>query len=464
MYLGTAYPRAGGTQNGSIVIGGYDAGRLVGEPHKYPLAQTSSPAVSPLKVHVKQFSLVTEDGTTIPLVTDDGFDGHISTHQYPMELPHDIISALSTAIDATPANNDEASLKATKPFKGNLTITLDDGYQITFPPEWITNASNLTPFSAVTLDTANTTIGMSRPLIFGAAFLHHLYMTIDYEESSFYLADAKVYDNYVQPQPLCANQSPMPMEKPHITKFVQMGLVGAIIGSLIGGTALISVVYFYFRKRAQYKRSSSNVSKMEGGGAAGLKRRSSMRKRSLFGFGRSRSTKDVTFGDVKRVSISDSEPDVLPAKKSAKVTVTTPKDLYELTRVQGTQASNIKSTAGFTPTTNPALYHASPLPTPMTATTPHTGNPLLGSGPKKFAQFNDHDDSDIPADYRQHQRQDSDSSRNRLGLTVDTTAPPPKNIANMKGSQPGQKQKMVPLPVNPSSSQPRFLRRMFPSS
>lgn len=327
MYLGTAYPRAGGTQNGSIVIGGYDSGRFLGEPHKYPIGQTSSPAVSPLKIHVKQLSLVTEDGTTIPFVTDDGFDGHISTHQYPMELPHDTISALSTAINASPSNNDEGSLKTSQPFKGNLTITLDDGYEITFPPEWISNASNLTPFSAITLDTDNKTIGVSRPLIFGAAFLHHLYMTIDYDESSFYLADAKVFDNYVQPQSLCAGQAPVAMAQPHIAKFVQMGLIGAILGGLIGGTAIISVIYFYFRRRAQYKQSKSAISKMEGGGATGSRHKSSMRKRSILRLdrktGSKRGSKDVTFGDVKRVSISDSEPDAFAGKDMTKIIVST---------------------------------------------------------------------------------------------------------------------------------------------
>jgi len=78
MYLGTRYPRAGGTQNGSIVLGGYDSGRIDGPVHEYKQASVPASNASPLKVHVKQLSLVTEDGGSIGLITDNGFDGYLS--------------------------------------------------------------------------------------------------------------------------------------------------------------------------------------------------------------------------------------------------------------------------------------------------------------------------------------------------------------------------------------------------
>lgn len=434
MYLGTAYPRAGGTQNGSIVLGGYDSGRFVGSPHKYPFG-----TAAPLQVHVKQMALVTADGTSVPLVTDAGFDGYISTDQYAMELPQNILQSLSTAIGASPANNAENTLVANQPFNGNLTFTLEDGYNITFPSEWITNASNLTPFSASTLK--NTT---SQPLVFGAAFLQSLYMTIDYDASAFYLADAKVYDNYVQPASLCTNAIPLAAVTPKINPFISKGLIGAVLGGIIGGTFLICVAFYFIRKRAQRKLFQSNTDKMEGG--AKVPRKSSLRRRSMLSkvIGKSKPPKEVNFGDVKRVSLTDSESDTQPVKKSV-VTVVS-KDLYEMSRIQGSQQG----------------YQASPLQTPYTATTPRTGNPLLG-GPKTYGQFNDRDDSDIPANYR-HQRQASDPSRNKRGLKLDTGAPAPRVGGSIGTQQPQSSGRIkVDAPrLSPTAS--NFLRKLYPSS
>lgn len=437
MYLGTAYPRAGGTQNGSIVLGGYDSGRFVGRPHKYNFG-----SAAPLKVSVKQLALVTADGTSVPLITDDGFDGYISTDQYPMELPQNILQTLSAAIGASPANNAENTLVANQPFNGNLTFTLEDGYNITFPSAWITNASNITPFSASPLK--NTTSG---PLIFGAAFLHHLYMTIDYDASAFYLADAKAYDNYVQPASLCTSQIPLAAVTPNLSKFLQSGLIGAIVGGIIGGSAIFCVLFYCIRKRAQRKLYGSDNDKMEGGGK--VTRKSSLRHRSTFSIskimGKTKPRKDVTFGNVKRVSLTDSESDSLPIKKT-NVTVVS-KDLYELNRIQGAQQG----------------YQQSPLQTPYTATTPRTGNPLLG-GPKQYAQFNDRDDSDIPANYR-HERQASDPSRNKMGLKLNTGM----QNSGLNGSfiSAQKPQSNIRTKVDgPKLSPPagHFLRKIFPST
>lgn len=443
MYLGTAYPRAGGTQNGSIVVGGYDAGRFTGVPHKYDFG-----TVAPLKVSVKQLALVTEDGTSVALVTDDGFDGYISTDQYPIELPQDVLQMLATAIGASPASNSDNSLVAKEPFNGNLTFTLEDGYEITFPSQWITNASNITPFSASNLQNGTSHSTTSQPLIFGAAFLHHLYMTIDYDSSALYLADAKVYDNYVQPASLCADTIPLTAATPKLSKFIQSGLIGAIIGTLVGGTFLICIAFYFWRKRAQRKMLQSNHGKAEEAGVK-IPRKSSLRHKPRFSvsklIGKSQPRKDVSFGNVKRVSLSDSESGSPPLIKESVVTVI-PKDLYEMSRIKGAQQQGGLASP--------------PLQTPYTAT-PRTANPLLG-GPNSYSQFNDRDDSDIPANYR-HQRQGSDSPRNKMGLTLDTVAP-------ASGAKKVRNTSIVKAPTSQldgrikSPTGHQFLRKLFPAS
>lgn len=163
--------------------------------------------------------------------------------------------------------------------------------------------------------------------------------------------------------------------------------------------------------------------------------------------GKSKPAKEVNFGNVKRVSLTDSESDSPPLKKSAVSIAAT--ELYEMNRIRGAQQN----------------YQASPLQTPYTATTPHTGNPLLG-GPKNYAQFNDRDDSDIPANYR-HERQGSDQLRNKLGLKLDTGAPAsaPRLSCTFFGGQqsiPNVGTKIDEPKMSPKGHQ--FLRKLFPAS
>lgn len=498
MYLGTAYPRAGGVQNGSIVIGGYDGGRIAGPAHKYPLSPAPASNATPFKVHIKQMSLVTKDGSSIGLVTDGGFDGYISTSQYTMDLPQKITKELSDALAAKPAGGVENALQLTKGFDGNLTITLEDGYEITYPSEWISNVSSMTPFSASALDSNSSTA--TEPLIFGTAFLHHLYMTVDYDAESFYLADAKVSDNYVQPESLCAGTVPGPAALPNINKFIQTGMIGALLGGIIGGVGVAWFVYFLLRKRLQALRSEKAISQMEGKSALSTRRRS----RWLSCLGSRGLKKNVKFSNdpeasgTKRVSISDSDTSSI---KGAVVTVKdmnvkSPNSNIEMHNLKGTGHQNIVG-ASITSPVSPITPRDASLDrvkttvvemksqgthdpyaqqTPYTASfmTPRTGNPLLGDFRQNnnFANIDDADDSDIP----KHQRRLSAKALQKthpLSINTPTSSSTPRQkptplplkvVSNIRETDRGAVTPGSLRGEGRTAKQHGMLRKMFPAS
>lgn len=501
MYLGTIYPRAGGLYNGSIVFGGYDAGRLQGEIHKYAQAPIPASGMSSLRVHVKQMSLVTADGSSVGLVTDGNeFDAYISTDQYALEFPASITQQLATALQARPSDDSDSVLQLSQHFDGNLTIILDDGYEITYPSEWIANASNLSPISATSL-VSNAT-AETRPLVFGAAFLHHLYMTVDYDDSSFFLADAKVANDYVQPQALCANTSPIPAGAAKVAKFVQGGLVGAIIGGVVGGLGIIWLLIFFWRKRMQHRISKSKIGRMERGGTAPWPKKSSLRQKTKEVFGRSnhkqRDSKVVMFNDVKRISWSDSDASSI---KGVTIIVESKEQMsstagIELGSLERTNSEILgqhnRTTADVTASNslphpshfnNPYANPESPAKTPGTAgtSTPRTGNPLLSDFRQHFSEYDDDDDTDLYAagqsrsdskssnrhrsqQRKAHHRTNSDHLREKLGLKVDTGTAPKKKPARLPLRIEASKVTQTPgTPISVRTKRHSLLRRVFPA-
>lgn len=253
LYLGAGYDRAGGVINGSITYGGYDSGRFVGPVHNYTLAPIiTTPTQSPLQVHVSQ---ITIDSTNLGdghlnLINDTGFAAEITTSQYALSLPQTVTDAFAAALSATPANNADNTLRLTRPFSGNLTITLSDGFQVSFPSEWVANMSAVTPIAAAS--GADT-------FALGAAFLQYVYLAVNYDSTppAFHLARAVLEDAYVMPKPMCPNIAPAPYEQPPLNPFTKGGLVGAAIGGVVGGSVLTilawALIQTYLRRRAAKK-------------------------------------------------------------------------------------------------------------------------------------------------------------------------------------------------------------------
>ena len=255
LYLGAGYDRAGGVVNGSITYGGYDSGRFVDPVHNYTLAPTvKTPTQSPLQVHVSQITLDFPDlgGGSLNLINDTGFDADITTSQYPLSLPQSVTEAFASALHATPANNADDTLRLTQPFAGNMTITLSDGFQVSFPHDWVSNVSSTTPIAAT---------GSSDTYTLGAAFLQYVYLVVNYDSNpaAFHLARAVPKNAYVMPRPLCPNAAPVAWQPPHLDAFTRAGLVGAAVGGVVGGSALTILVWVlvqtFLRRRERKKRS-----------------------------------------------------------------------------------------------------------------------------------------------------------------------------------------------------------------
>jgi hypothetical protein len=256
LYLGTAYPLAGGSNKGSLTLGGYDAARLQYPVQSFPL-DTSDSAGSALKLHVPQITVSNTNSTSLAMLnSNSAFDAYISTSQYEMTLPASISTALAQALNATVSGT---TLLISEKVAASLTISLPDNLTLTLPSAILT--SNAIAFSK------------SGPYILGASFLSSTYLAVSYDSTvpTFFLAPAVQDAAFASPKALCANTIPTPQSAAHISFFVRNGLIGLIIGASIGGLASILLAFMMLRswgKRREKKRIVRfvNLKRQEGGG------------------------------------------------------------------------------------------------------------------------------------------------------------------------------------------------------
>ncbi|KAL5117391.1 hypothetical protein ACEQ8H_004707 [Pleosporales sp. CAS-2024a] len=248
LYIGQGFDRAGGVVNGSNVFGGYDAGRFTGTPHEYPMNIAN---VNPMSVRIKDI-IITESSVNSNVSLFDKtvfknmkapapvFEAQITTDQFPLSLPYQItqnfIARLGAEKDNTWLDN---SLKLKNAFNGTMTIVLDDGFTVTFPPEVLMNASNITPVQ-------NRAEDSREPFYLGSAFLGQVYLMADYESNNFFLAEAVQKNNMVMPVTFCPNTTPVAYVRPDQSEWQKQGLVGAVIGGVIGGLATLTALYCFW--------------------------------------------------------------------------------------------------------------------------------------------------------------------------------------------------------------------------
>lgn len=245
LYIGQGFDRAGGKVNGSNVFGGYDSGRFSGEPHKYPMNNNN---VNSMSVRIKDIIITqTEGGANQSLFnpedfpamesTPQPFEAQITTEQFPLSLPYQITQNFIKAASAQQDNYwGDNSLKAAASFNATLSIILDDGFTVTFPPEVLKNYTNITPIQ-------DRRESSNAPFLLGSAFLGQVYLMADYDSSSFFLAPAVQKNNMVMPSTFCPRSSPLAYERPKQNQWQRQGLIGAVLGGVLGGIGCLAAVY-----------------------------------------------------------------------------------------------------------------------------------------------------------------------------------------------------------------------------
>lgn len=245
LYIGQGFDRAGGKVNGSNVFGGYDSGRFTGDPHQYPMNMNR---VNPMSVQIKDIVLTqTANGANQSLFdpksfpdmksTPEAFEAQITTEQFPISLPYHITQNFIRAASAQKDNYwGDNSLKAASTLNASLSIILEDGFTVTFPPEVLRNFSDITPIQS--RDEADNS-----PFLLGSAFLGQVYLMADFDSSSFFLASAVQKNNMVIPVTFCPKSIPVAYVRPKQSSWLSQGLIGAVIGGVLGGIGCLAAMY-----------------------------------------------------------------------------------------------------------------------------------------------------------------------------------------------------------------------------
>jgi hypothetical protein len=245
LYIGQGFDRAGGVVNGSNVFGGYDSGRFTGTPSKYPMNIAN---VNPMSVGIKDIIITdSKDNSNVSLFDNKvftdmkapaaAFEAQITTEQFPLSLPYQITKNFIARLGAQQDNRwGDNSLKLKNAFNGTMTVVLEDGFTVTFPPEVLMNASNITPVEDRPEDS-------KKPFMLGSAFLGQVYLMADYESDNFFLAQAVQKNNMVMPVTFCPKTTPVAYERPQQSNWQKQGLIGAVIGGVIGGLAALAALY-----------------------------------------------------------------------------------------------------------------------------------------------------------------------------------------------------------------------------
>ncbi|KAF1918917.1 aspartic peptidase domain-containing protein [Ampelomyces quisqualis] len=245
LYIGQGFDRAGGAVNGSNVFGGYDSGRFVGTPHMFPMKVANTNSMS---VRIKDIIITdTNDRSNVSLFDNKAFtdmqapavsfEAQITTEQFPLSLPYQITKNFIARLQAEKDNSwGDNSLKLKNDFNGTLSIVLEDGFTVTFPPEVLMNASRITPIQDRAEDD-------KQPFLLGSAFLGQVYLMADYETNNFFLAEAVQKNNMVMPVSFCPKTIPVAYQRPDQSEWQRQGLIGAVIGGVIGGIGMLAALY-----------------------------------------------------------------------------------------------------------------------------------------------------------------------------------------------------------------------------
>lgn len=271
LYVGSGFDRAGGVINGSNVFGGYDAARFTGPVYDYAIDSTN---ISPFGVRVSDIILSdpSDSGKNVSLLDKErfsnipssysGFDAKITTEQYPLSLPFEITQNFMNTLGAQESDHVDGSLRISKPYAGNMTIVLSNGFTVTLPKEVVYNASGLSPVAARRQDSLS-------PFYLSTAWLSQVYLMADYDDGQFHLAQAVPEAPFITTRTKCPGQAPVAYEPSKSSRkaFSRVGLIGAVLGGVVGGMALITVVVCgtMFWRRRRCNKAIEEIENAKGG-------------------------------------------------------------------------------------------------------------------------------------------------------------------------------------------------------
>ncbi|KAI9765491.1 MAG: hypothetical protein M1840_007317 [Geoglossum simile] len=255
LFIGTAMNRAGGTINGSVTLGGYDSARFTGTVFNYTVGRGEYP----FGVRVKDVVINNPNGSNQSLfdrskfsnlpATFTGFDAKISTEQYPMVFPDEVTKNFMSYLNAEPSDHPDGSLRLKNDFQGSMSIVLEDGFSVTLPKEILCNVTNLTPVAAATpssIGKNNSAKGDdSQPFLLTTAWLTQVYMMVNYDADQtgtfFHLAQVVQTAPYIIPKTTCPRVAVSVYAPPKKT-FMTAGMAGAIVGGVVGGLAVVTLL------------------------------------------------------------------------------------------------------------------------------------------------------------------------------------------------------------------------------
>ena len=245
IYVGSGMDRAGGVVNGSLTLGGYDTGRFTGSIYEFAMKESGS---NPLAVEVSDIVINEEsdsskaislfkDGRSQDNETIKPFEAKITIDTYPMSFPYRVTQAFKALLSAEKSALSDGSLRLQKYFGGSMTIKLSGGFTITIPNNVMFNETQISP---VTEREQNST----EPFLLSLAWLSQVYLMVDIESSKFFLAQAVAENKFITPETFCPGENPKLRELKKSDDFASTGMVGAVIGGVVGGLALITLVAF----------------------------------------------------------------------------------------------------------------------------------------------------------------------------------------------------------------------------
>jgi hypothetical protein len=241
LYIGTGFSRAGGNTIGSNVFGGYDSGRFAKPVYTYYMDRKSPEylSVNVSDIIIDDFSNPTKQ--RLSLMTDETFKARITTDRYPMLFPYEITRRIIANLGASPSSSSDNSLKLNKAFNGTLTVLLSDGFNVTFSPSDLLNDTGLSPIE-------NTPPDYNGTFYLSTSWLTQVYLSLDFDAEQFHLARALPHAPYIVTKTLCPGALPIPYDYnvPAVSFFNKNGLIGAIVGGVVGGIALIGLAWFLF--------------------------------------------------------------------------------------------------------------------------------------------------------------------------------------------------------------------------